>query len=72
MTTDSDENLFIRNGQLYIVPTLTSDEIGEEAIFNGYTYRLSGCTTRNTTACTARSNARTNSVSDLQVHECNN
>jgi beta-glucanase (GH16 family) len=62
MTTNKDNNLFVRNGQLYIVPTLTSDEIGRDAIFDGYTYTLDGCTTNNRTACVARSNARVNAV----------
>ena len=47
MTTQEDDNLFIRNGQLYIMPTLTSDEIGTDSIFNGYTYNVSGCTNTN-------------------------
>lgn len=44
MTTTKDKNLFIQNGQLYLAPTLTSDEIGKDAIFSGYTYPLDGCT----------------------------
>lgn len=41
MTTTFDKNLFVQNGQLYIQPTLTSDEIGKDAIFNGGNYTLS-------------------------------
>jgi hypothetical protein len=44
MTTASSDNSFLRNGNLYIVPTLTSDEIGVDAIFNNYTYNLTDCT----------------------------
>lgn len=40
MTTTFDKNLFVQNGQLYISPTLTSDEIGTDAIFNGANYSL--------------------------------
>lgn len=40
MTTSSDKNLFVQNGQLYIHPTLTSDEIGTDAIFNDGSYKL--------------------------------
>jgi hypothetical protein len=40
MTTTFDKNLFVQNGQLYISPTLTSDEIGNDAIFNGGSYKL--------------------------------
>jgi hypothetical protein len=43
MTTASDKNLFVQNGQLYIHPTLTSDEIGSDAIFNGGSYELGVC-----------------------------
>ena len=43
MTTTFDKNLFVRNGQLYISPTLTSDEIGNDAIFNGGSYKLDVC-----------------------------
>lgn len=50
MTTTNDKNLFIQNGQLYLAPTLTSDEIGKDSIFRGYTYRLGD-------KCTASSNS---------------
>ena len=56
MATASSNNSFIRNGQLYILPTLTSDVIGSNAIFDGYTYNLTGCTNTNLTACGAVSN----------------
>ena len=44
MTTDDSANLHIKNGQLYLVPSLTSDEIGKDSILNGYTYKLPSCT----------------------------
>jgi hypothetical protein len=62
MATGSSNNSFIRNGQLYIVPTLTSDVIGRNAIFDGYTYNLTGCTNTNLTACGVVSNATTGTV----------
>lgn len=40
MTTASENNIFVQNGQLYIHPTLTSDEIGSDAIFDGGSYKL--------------------------------
>jgi hypothetical protein len=43
MTTDKDENLYIRNNQLYIMPTLTSDEIGADAVINGGSYTIDNC-----------------------------
>ncbi|KAI8813448.1 concanavalin A-like lectin/glucanase domain-containing protein [Cladochytrium replicatum] len=44
-TTDDQENVFVRDGKLNIVPTLTEDKFGREAIFNGYTLNLTekGC-----------------------------
>lgn len=44
MTTTSPNNSFVRDGMLYIVPTLTSDVIGAAAIYDGHTYNLTGCT----------------------------
>jgi hypothetical protein len=57
MTTASSDNSFIRNGELYVLFTLTSDVIGREGIFDGYTFNLMGCTNTNLTACGAVSNA---------------
>ncbi|KAH8107555.1 hypothetical protein DFH11DRAFT_1170417 [Phellopilus nigrolimitatus] len=62
MTTDTSENLYIKNGQLYIMPTLTSDEIGAAAIFDGHTYNLSGCTSTNVSACSVTSRASSGTV----------
>lgn len=44
------------------MPTLTSDVIGQSAIFNGHTFNVSGCTGLNYTACGAVSNRTTNTV----------
>lgn len=57
MTTNYDKNAFTQNGQLYIMPTLTSDEIGTGSVLDGYTYPLPGCTDKDTnnSACSATS-----------------
>lgn len=49
ITTNSANNVYISNGQLYIMPTLTSDTIsgGYSAVLNGATYTLDGCTASN-------------------------
>ena len=44
MTTTSVNNSFIQNGMLYIVPTLTSDNIGSAAVLDGAVYNITGCT----------------------------
>jgi len=44
MTTASQNNSFVKDGFLYIVPTLTSDSIGNNAIFDGTVYNITGCT----------------------------
>ncbi|KAF9053306.1 ectomycorrhiza-upregulated GH16 glucan endo-1,3-beta-glucosidase precursor [Panaeolus papilionaceus] len=44
MTTASTNNSFIRDGMLYIVPTLTADNIGTDAVFDGTIYNITGCT----------------------------
>jgi beta-glucanase (GH16 family) len=48
MTTDSPSNVYISNGQLYIMPTLTSDTIdgGYGAVMNNGSYQLPDCTTQ--------------------------
>jgi len=43
MTTASDKNVYIRNGQLYILPTLTSDQ-DSSINQDGAVYTLEGCT----------------------------
>ena len=44
MTTALDQNLFVQNGELFIMPTLTSDVVGKSAILDGGKYTLDGCT----------------------------
>ena len=45
------------------MPTLTSDDIGgTDKIFDGYTYKVDGCSVDNATACQAKSNALTKNV----------
>lgn len=44
MTTSSSNNSYVQNGYLYITPTLTSDVIGTDNVFNGYTFNLTDCT----------------------------
>lgn len=62
MTTNSPSNLFLSNGQLYIMPTLTSDTIPSNTIFDGGNFTLQGCTSANRTACSVRSNQALGSV----------
>lgn len=49
IATNKPENLYVSNSQLYIVPTLTSDEIGKDKVIDGYTYDLG-------TACSVKGN----------------
>ncbi|CDO70155.1 Glycoside Hydrolase Family 16 protein [Trametes cinnabarina] len=56
MTTDSPSNSFVRDGRLYIVPTLTSDVIGYKNVLNGFTYNITGCTDTDPKTCGAVSN----------------
>jgi len=47
MTTASSTNSYIKNGILYLAPTLTEEEIGSNDVFgvNGaYIYNITGCT----------------------------
>ncbi|EAU83458.2 hypothetical protein CC1G_04714 [Coprinopsis cinerea okayama7 len=44
MSTDSDENSYVKNGNLYITPTFTSDLIGEDAVIDGHVFNITGCT----------------------------
>ncbi len=44
MTTSSSNNSYIKDGMLYLVPTLTEDVIGEGNVFDGYVYNLTDCT----------------------------
>lgn len=54
MTTADDTNLFFRNNQLYLYPTLTSDSVNN--VLSGGNYTLPGCTSSNKTACVVVSN----------------
>ncbi|WVQ83051.1 hypothetical protein IAT38_005189 [Cryptococcus sp. DSM 104549] len=59
-TTASSNNSYVKDGVLYLVPTLTSNVIGTEAITNGYTLNLTAdgtCTSDNITQCVAVSNS---------------
>ncbi|KAF8236768.1 concanavalin A-like lectin/glucanase [Tricholoma matsutake] len=44
MATASTNNSFVKNGYLYIVPTLTSDSIPSNSIFGNTVYNITGCT----------------------------
>ncbi|KAF8892034.1 concanavalin A-like lectin/glucanase domain-containing protein, partial [Mucidula mucida] len=44
MTTSSPNNSFVHNGALYILPTLTEDSIGRDAILDGHVYNITDCT----------------------------
>jgi hypothetical protein len=61
MATALSDNLFVRDGQLYIKPTLTSNTLSDpQQIFDGGKYTLQGCTTlkTNASACSASSSNR--------------
>ena len=63
MTTNSPNNSFVQDGKLYLVPTLTSDVIGEGNVRDGFTYNITGCTATNTTTgCGAVSNLTSHTV----------
>lgn len=44
MATASSNNSFVKDGKLYIVPTLTSDYIGRDAVYDGTVFNITGCT----------------------------
>ncbi len=64
MTTSSANNSFVRDGRLYIVPTLTEDVIGSNNVLGSppFVYNITGCTDANATNCGAVSNASANAV----------
>ena len=63
MTTNSPNNSFVEDGKLYLVPTLTSDVIGKDAVLDGHTFNITGCTAVNvTTGCGAVSNLTAGTV----------
>ncbi|KAL7418821.1 hypothetical protein Q5752_006505 [Cryptotrichosporon argae] len=64
-TTASSNNSFVQDGVLYIVPTLTSDAIGDAAVLDGYTLNLTAagtCTSSNVSACVSVSNSSTDTI----------
>lgn len=62
MTTDSSSNLFLSNGQLYIMPTLTSDTIPLDTILDAGNFTLQGCTSDDQSACAVQSNQQLGAV----------
>ncbi|KAF8996472.1 concanavalin A-like lectin/glucanase [Hymenopellis radicata] len=44
MTTNSPNNSFVHDGALYILPTLTEDSIGSDAILDGHVFNITDCT----------------------------
>ena len=83
MTTASDTNVYIKNGQLYILPTLTSDQ-DSSINQDGAVYTLDGCTgtvpapvTTNTTSTsggnsTQATNSTTNGTGNGYTNGQNN
>lgn len=57
MMANSPNNSFVEDGILYLVPTYTADIIGKNAVFDGFTYNITGCTNTNISACGAVSKA---------------
>ena len=57
MTTNSDNNLFVKNNELYIMPTLTTATggISYSGLFDGSKYSLDGCTATSDVNCTVSS-----------------
>lgn len=63
--TDFTNNSYVKDGRLYITPTLTSDYLGEAAITDGYTLDLTAdgsCTGTSSTDCVATSNSTLKTV----------
>lgn len=64
-TTANANNSYVEDGILYIVPTLTSDTLGTDAITNGYTLNLTTdgtCTSSDVLECAAVSNSTSGSI----------
>jgi hypothetical protein len=71
MTTQNPKNAYTDGGKLYIVPTLTEEEIGDQ-VYDGGTYTLDNCTSNNRTACTAiSSDARKTVINPVQTARIN-
>lgn len=64
MTTASENNSYVKNGHLYITPTLTADNIGEAAIIDNYVYNITGCTYNATKGISYTSQTPANSATD--------
>lgn len=63
MTTDFDNNSYVKDGVLYIVPTLTSEVIGVANVFDAFSYNVTNCTnTVDFNGCGAVSNATAGTV----------
>ena len=63
--TDSDTNSYVKDGKLYIMPTLTSDSLGEAAVLDDYTVDLTAdgsCTGTTAAECVSTSNATTHDI----------
>jgi hypothetical protein len=68
MTTDNLTNLRIVDGELYLTPTITTEDFPGFDIFNGGNYTLEGCTEpTNPSACSVRTNPSTGTISILYV-----
>lgn len=66
MTTNSENNSFVSNGNLYILPTLTSDSIPLDAILDGHVYNITDCTFNITRGATyTQSSSSVNSPQSL-------
>jgi Glycosyl hydrolases family 16 len=66
MTTSSANNSFIKNNALYILPTLTSDVIGQGAVLNGSIFNLTDCT-YNITQSTAYTSSSCTDLTPCQI-----
>jgi beta-glucanase (GH16 family) len=63
MTTDNVTNLRIVDGELYLTPTITTEDFPGLDIFNGGNYTLEGCTDMtNRSACSVRTNPSTGTI----------
>lgn len=64
-TTDLDKNSYVKDGKLYIIPTLTNETINNDDILNGYTVNLTTdgtCTGSGASQCWVRSNSTTGTI----------
>jgi hypothetical protein len=66
MATDSSTNSYVRDGYLYITPTLTSDVIGEAAIEDGHVFNITDCTF-NITQGNSYTESTKNSLTPLNI-----